>query len=172
MRFVFFSHSLLSDWSHRSAHFLRGVVSELAERGHRVCVFEPVDAWSVQNLVHEHGEEALALTTEHYPALQSRRYDRATLDLDEALDGVDVVIVHEWSSHDLRAAHRRPSKALAFALRAALSRHPSSSHHGAGRDGALRYLWLRRRPRIRRGGKGGARAGGVGASRLGVARGG
>ena len=55
MRFVFFSHSLLSDWSHRSAHFLRGVVSELAERGHRVCVFEPVDAWSVQNLVHEDG---------------------------------------------------------------------------------------------------------------------
>ena len=113
MRLVFFSHSLLSDWCHRSAHFLRGVVSELVERGHRVSVCEPADAWSVQNLVHEHGEEALALTTEHFPALQSRRYDRATLDLDEVLDGADAVIVHEWSSHDLVrriGAHRKRSR--------------------------------------------------------------
>jgi spore maturation protein CgeB len=35
-----------------------------------------------------------------YPGLESRRYDRA-LELDEALDGVDVVIVHEWNEHEL-----------------------------------------------------------------------
>ena len=29
MRIVFFSHSLLSDWNHGNAHFLRGVVAEL-----------------------------------------------------------------------------------------------------------------------------------------------
>jgi spore maturation protein CgeB len=39
-----------------------------------------------------------------------RRYDLATVDLDELLDGADLVLVHEWSDHDLVArigAHRR-----------------------------------------------------------------
>ncbi|HVH45504.1 MAG TPA: glycosyltransferase [Labilithrix sp.] len=113
MRFVFFCHSLLSDWNHGNAHFLRGIVSELVERGHRVTVLEPFDAWSVQNLVHDHGEASLALALEHYPAVEPRRYDRANLDLDEALDGADVVVVHEWSTPDLVArigAHRKRTR--------------------------------------------------------------
>ena len=40
MRFVLFCHSLLSDWNHGNAHFLRGVVTELCERGHLVDVYE------------------------------------------------------------------------------------------------------------------------------------
>ena len=32
MRIVFFVHSLLSDWNHGNAHFLRGVVTALQAR--------------------------------------------------------------------------------------------------------------------------------------------
>ena len=42
MRIVVFCHSLVSDWNHGNAHFLRGVVSELLDRGHDVRVFEPL----------------------------------------------------------------------------------------------------------------------------------
>jgi len=101
MRIVLFCHSLLSDWNHGNAHFLRGVVSELAERGHQVSVLEPVDAWSVQNLVRDHGETALDAAREQYPALRPERYDPAHLDLEHVLDGADVVLVHEWNSPEL-----------------------------------------------------------------------
>src|SRR3978361_2281839 len=51
MRVVMFYHSLISDWNHGNAHFLRGIVSELGERGHAVEVYEPADAGSVLNLL-------------------------------------------------------------------------------------------------------------------------
>ncbi len=101
MRIVFFVHSLLSDWNHGNAHFIRGVATELQSRGHDVRIHEPADAWSVQNLVADHGEEALEATRKAYPSLSSTRYDPETLDLDEMLDGADLVIVHEWNTHDL-----------------------------------------------------------------------
>ena len=41
MRIVLFCHSLLSDWNHGNAYFLRGVVSEFIRRGDDVCVYEP-----------------------------------------------------------------------------------------------------------------------------------
>ena len=34
MKFALFYHSLLSDWNHGNAHFLRGVATELLARGH------------------------------------------------------------------------------------------------------------------------------------------
>ena len=43
MKFAFFYHSLQSCWNHGNAHFLRGVVRELASRGHDVTLFEPAD---------------------------------------------------------------------------------------------------------------------------------
>lgn len=105
MKIVYFSHSLLSDWNHGNAHFLRGVASELVERGHEVQVLEPHDAWSVQNLVAEKGESALEEWKQFYPLLahSSTRYDLQTLDLNAALRNADLVIVHEWSDHDLVA---------------------------------------------------------------------
>ncbi|HSF39524.1 MAG TPA: glycosyltransferase [Thermoanaerobaculia bacterium] len=103
MRTVFFVHSLLSDWNHGNAHFLRGVATELVSRGHDVRVFEPRDAWSLQNLVADHGEKALDGFRAAYPALTSERYDPAALDLDRALDGAGLVIVHEWNDHSLVA---------------------------------------------------------------------
>ena len=103
MTVVIFCHSLLSDWNHGNAHFLRGIVTELQDRGHEVRVYEPRDAWSVSNLIADAGEQALDDVTTFYPRLRPVRYDPAALDLDEALDGADVVIVHEWSPHELVA---------------------------------------------------------------------
>ena len=58
MRIAIFCHSLLSDWNHGNAHFLRGVASELICLGHQVEVYEPRNAWSVQGLIADGGESA------------------------------------------------------------------------------------------------------------------
>ena len=101
MRVVMFCHSLLSDWNHGNAHFLRGITAELLARAIEVRVFEPANAWSVQNLIAEYGEGPLARFSDAYPQLNSTRYDPHTLNLDEALEGSDLVIVHEWNEPEL-----------------------------------------------------------------------
>ena len=109
MRFVYFTHSLLSCWNHGNAHFLRGVFRELIARGHETRVFEPAGNWSLENLLRDHGEAGLEAFREGYPELSSENYG-TDIDLDRALDGADVVIVHEWNEHALVAAigvHRR-----------------------------------------------------------------
>ncbi|HYG21559.1 MAG TPA: glycosyltransferase [Verrucomicrobiae bacterium] len=101
MKIVLFYHSLLSDWNHGNAHFLRGVVSDLLARGHDVAVYEPHDAWSLKNLLEQHGEKPVEDFRRVYPGLSSIRYDLARLDLDEVLSGAEIVIVHEWNDHQL-----------------------------------------------------------------------
>ena len=101
MKVVVFSHSLVSDWNHGNAHFLRGVVTELQERGHEVEVFEPADGWSRANLVREHGEKPLRKFARAFPHLEAHRYEPRTLDLDCALDDADLVLVHEWNAPEL-----------------------------------------------------------------------
>jgi len=101
MRTALFCHSLISDWNHGNAHFLRGITADLLERGHDVRVYEPADAWSVQNLISEYGDGPLEEFAREFPDLRSFRYDLAGIDLDTELDGVDLVLVHEWNSHDL-----------------------------------------------------------------------
>ena len=101
MRVTIFCHSLLSDWNHGNAHFLRGVCSDLLARGHQVDVYEPHDAWSLANLVAEHGQSPLQGFARAYPQLHSTRYDPATLDLDAVLADSQLVLVHEWNAHDL-----------------------------------------------------------------------
>lgn len=100
MKIIMFYHSLLSDWNHGNAHFLRGIVSELLSRGHEVKVYEPIDGWSLKNLRDEYGEVPIRKFQEHY-GLKTNFYNRETLNLDEALDGANLVIVHEWNDHDL-----------------------------------------------------------------------
>ncbi len=119
MRLVLFCHSLLSDWNHGNAHFLRGVCTEWLARGHELAVYEPADAWSLTNLLSEHGEQALADFSRAYPQLHSHRYDLTRFDLHAALEGADLVLVHEWNDHGLvrrigehRSAH--PGYALLF----------------------------------------------------------
>ncbi|MHC1763015.1 MAG: glycosyltransferase [Verrucomicrobiia bacterium] len=97
MKFALFYHSLLSDWNHGNAHFLRGIVSELLARGHKATVFEPRDSWSLRNLLAEHGEAPVQQFRAAYPGLDSVRYDSAELDLASVVKGADAVIVHEWN---------------------------------------------------------------------------
>jgi spore maturation protein CgeB len=106
---VLFCHSLRSDWNHGNAHFLRGVLSELQRRGLTVHAFEPRDGWSACNLAGDLGEDALAAWRAVYPSLPVTLYDPQELDLDATLDGVDLVLVHEWSDAGLigRLAARR-----------------------------------------------------------------
>src|SRR5215210_7540117 len=79
MRIALFVHSLLSDWNHGNAHFLRGVGTELQAWGHEVLFFEPRDSWSLRNLLADHGEKALDGFRAAYPTLTSTRYDRLDL---------------------------------------------------------------------------------------------
>ena len=101
MKLVLFYHSLLSDWNHGNAHFLRGIVQELKERGHQVHVYEPKNGWSLENLVNEYGPKKLEELQTYYPGLETNFYDLDTLNLDATLIDADLVLVHEWNDHTL-----------------------------------------------------------------------
>jgi spore maturation protein CgeB len=109
MRIVYYTHSLRSCWNHGNAHFLRGVLSELIARGHDVRVFEPEGAWSLSNLLKDHGENGLAVYRQFYPELSSRTYTRPEEGAAQAW-GADLVIVHEWNDPELVAAIGRLRK--------------------------------------------------------------
>jgi spore maturation protein CgeB len=101
MRIAMFYHSLVSDWNHGNAHFLRGIASELLARGHELRIFEPSDGWSRQNLIRDRGETAVTEFHRLFPALKSCEYSLETLDLESELDGIDLVLVHEWNAREL-----------------------------------------------------------------------
>jgi spore maturation protein CgeB len=104
MRVVVFCHSLMSDWNHGNAHFLRGVVAELLDRGHDVRVLEPLDGWSRANLVVDQGRGAIDDVRAAFPTLRSEVYDHAEPDVAALTDGADLVLVHEWNEPSLVAA--------------------------------------------------------------------
>ena len=109
MKIKLFCHSLLSDWNHGNAHFLRGIVRELQRRGHDIDVLEPADGWSRRNLLREAGPEAIDAFQRECPGLASRTYDPTELDLAVELDDAELVIVHDWNEPELVArigAHR------------------------------------------------------------------
>jgi spore maturation protein CgeB len=113
MRVIVFCHSLVSDWNHGNAHFLRGVCTDLLSRGHEVQVYEPAKAWSLANLVAEHGTAPLQGFARAYPQLRSTSYEADRLDLDTVLADADLVLVHEWSEHALVkriGAHRKENR--------------------------------------------------------------
>ena len=101
MRVVLFYQSLISDWNHGNAHFLRGVASELLARGHEVDVYEPRNSWSVANLIAENGWSPVTDFEHAYPQLNSYRYVLRDLDLSVALMDADLVVVHEWNEPEL-----------------------------------------------------------------------
>ncbi|MFU8814912.1 MAG: CgeB family protein [Pseudomonadales bacterium] len=122
MNFALFYHSVRSDWNHGNAHFLRGVVRALQARGHQAVVYEPEDGWSWRQLREDQGPRALARFNARFPDIRWQTYRTDSIDLDALLDGVDVVIAHEWNDP---------------ALLSALSRYRT---HGGGRGG-LRLLF-------------------------------
>ncbi|HEX8401641.1 MAG TPA: glycosyltransferase [Allosphingosinicella sp.] len=103
MRILYFTHSLQSCWNHGNAHFLRGVLRELGGRGHDVLALEPEGAWSLDNLLGDHGDAGLDAYRGAYPELASRSYAPGA-DPEALLDGADLVIVHEWNVPALVAA--------------------------------------------------------------------
>src|SRR5215211_5242454 len=101
MKIVLFYHSLVSDWNHGNAHFLRGIATEVIERGHTVAIYEPANSWSRENLVRHHGKASLQEFEQQFPQLRSTQYELASLDLDQILADADLVLVHEWNEHEL-----------------------------------------------------------------------
>ncbi len=110
LRVALFYHSLVSDWNHGNAHFLRGVASELLARGHELRIFEPQDSWSRENLLRDRGEEAIRAFEDAFPNLTSTFYRSDKLHVEEWLDNVDLAIVHEWNDSKLIAAIARYRK--------------------------------------------------------------
>ena len=141
MRFSLFYHSLVSDWNHGNAHFLRGVVSELQAGGHQVTVYEPSESWSRENLDKEQGTTPLAEFSRIYPQQRSIRYT-PLLDLEKVMSEADVIIVHEWNEpwlvNGLGRLHNRLQKNGAAGHRLKLLFH--DTHHRAVSDSS----WLRR----------------------------
>lgn len=112
-----FYHSVLSDWNHGNAHFLRGIATELWSRGHEVRLYEPTDGWSLRHMLATQGIEALEGFRAAYPHLASCFYDPRALDLDGMLADVDLVLVHEWNAQDLvRALGEHRSRHGSYAL--------------------------------------------------------
>jgi spore maturation protein CgeB len=99
----FFVHSLVSDWNHGNAHFLRGLVRALGQMGHRVRSYEQLGAWSLSNLVsqeHERSIDAINQFRHTYHELDIQFYqDDAELasHMRAELNGADIVIIHEWN---------------------------------------------------------------------------
>ncbi|MFL5973064.1 MAG: glycosyltransferase [Gaiellaceae bacterium] len=97
MRVAFFYHSIVSDWNHGNAHFLRGVARELIARGHTASVFEPRDGWSRRNLTEQYGTKPIEEFRRVFPEVTSTLYDPEDFDVERTLDGVQLVLVHEWN---------------------------------------------------------------------------
>lgn len=103
MKIVYFTHSLSSCWNHGNAHFLRGVLRDLTRRGHTAKALEPADAWSLSNLLADHGVAGLSPFRDTYPDLDWDSYGRMSQAIDACHDA-DLVIVHEWNDPALVAA--------------------------------------------------------------------
>lgn len=98
MKFVYFSHSLVSCWNHGNAHFLRGILRELQRAGHEVAVLEPADSWSRQNLLAEQPQAVLAFAATFPSLVPCVAIVSAPEEIEAALQGADVVIMHEWNA--------------------------------------------------------------------------
>lgn len=102
MRFLFYTHSLVSDWNHGNAHFLRGIMRDLVARGHEALAMEPADSWSRLNLFAEQGAAAVNGFREAFPDLRSQTYG-PEFPHEDRLATADVVVIHEWTDPALVA---------------------------------------------------------------------
>ena len=157
MRIAWFTHSLVSDWNHGNAHFVRGVLTELAARGHGAVAWEPEGGWSRNNLRAE-APEAEASFARRFPTLVAQTYAGAA-DLDRALDGADLVVVHEWTEPEIvRAIGRRRAQGGRFTLlfhdthhRAVSAPEEMAAYDFSDYDGVLAFGEVLREVYLRRG---------------------
>jgi spore maturation protein CgeB len=104
LNIALFAHSMISDWNHGNAHFLRGLARELVRMGHSVRCYEELGSWSLTNLMKQEGEraiEAISTFRQTYPELDIRFYNSADDEfqkfLEHELKETHVVILHEWN---------------------------------------------------------------------------
>ena len=99
MRFALFYQSVISDWNHGNAHFLRGMMRALQARGHEAICYEQEDNWSLENLLRE-SPGAIAEFEARFPDLRYERYAPGP-GLEQTfrrhLAAADVAVVHEWN---------------------------------------------------------------------------
>ncbi len=146
LQIAIFCHSLVSDWNHGNAHFLRGIIQELQARGHQVRVYEPEGGWSRANLERDHGPDAAHAFRQAFPGLDSITYS-PDLPLDEMLDRSDLILVHEWNEPALVSRvgefrKRHPNVRLFFHdthHRAITAPHELSRFDLSYYDGVLAY---------------------------------
>ncbi|HEX2202850.1 MAG TPA: glycosyltransferase [Longimicrobium sp.] len=76
-------------------------MSSLVRMGHDVASYEPRGAWSLENLLADHGVGPIVEFARAYPEIDVRTYDPTSPSLAEELAaacaGADVVMVHEWN---------------------------------------------------------------------------
>lgn len=146
MKFLFYTHSLVSDWNHGNAHFLRGVMRDLVRRGHVATALEPEDSWSRQNLLKDQGPAAIEAFHRTFPQLRDRQYGKS-FDHEAAIDEADIVVVHEWTDPALVARIGKARRAGGrFTLLFHDTHHRSVSAEGeisrldlSGYDGVLAF---------------------------------
>ncbi len=132
-RIAYLCHSFRSDWNNGNAHFLRGLLRALGALGHEVILFEPETEWSLNNLQTEpNGRASLQQFAETYSDLDIRTYpqDAAEPYWREALDDVNVVILHEWNPPQLAHLLLSLRTDLGFRLLFHDTHHRASSSPG------------------------------------------
>lgn len=147
IRIKLFCHSIVSDWNHGNAHFLRGILTEFALRGYDVGSLEPEDSWSRCNLVDSHGPEVISEFESRYPDIRWRTYNLNREGIEELIGDADIVIVHEWNPPELIAAigayrRRNPGVRVFFHdthHRAITARHEMRLNDLASYDAILVY---------------------------------
>ncbi len=102
-RIHIFAHSLISDWNHGNAHFLRGLARDLGRMGHEVRCHEELGSWSLSNLVKSEQHKSIETIDNFrkaFPELRIFFYQNdGTLEshLKAQLRHADVVLIHEWN---------------------------------------------------------------------------
>jgi spore maturation protein CgeB len=114
MRIVFFVHSAVSCWNHGNAHFVRGLMSALVRRGHEVVSYEPRGAWSLENLLEDHGVAPVVEFARAFPEIDVRTYGPEGAEVEDeltaAVAGADLVVVHEWNAPGVANAVAREAR--------------------------------------------------------------
>ena len=129
-RIAYLAHSIRSDWNNGNAHFLRGLLRAMAALGHTVHVFEPAQAWSLQNLRDEEkGTRSLQTFNNAYPELSITEYaaDASPDYWQHLLESFDVVILHEWTTPELSQILLTLRTSCGFALLFHDTHHRASS---------------------------------------------
>lgn len=97
MKIVYSAHALSSCWNNGNAHFLRGLLCELGNRGHDIVACEPAVGWSKQNLIASHGAAHLERFRCALPGLKiTEFYDGQ--EPSALVEGADLVVVNEWTA--------------------------------------------------------------------------